>query len=66
MKEIESVLSQKVNIVRFTMNIVTKVKDIHLLRRSAKLSADRKFNKEYKVMFTYFKRKIEESKEEDY
>ena len=48
------------------MNIATKGKDIHLLKRSAKLSADRKFSKEYKVMFTDFKRKIEASKGEDY
>ena len=57
---------KSVNIVRFTMNIVTKGKDIHLLKRSAKLSAYRKFSKEYKVMLADFKRKIEESKEKDY
>ena len=48
------------------MNIATKGKDIHLLKRSTKLSADRKFSKEYKMMFTDFKRKIEESKKEGY
>ena len=57
---------KNINIVRFMMNIATKGKDIHLLKRSAKLSADRKFSKEYKVMFTDFKRKIEASKGEDY
>ena len=47
------------------MSIVTKGKATHLLKRSAELGADRKLSKEYKVMFTDFKRKIEESKEED-
>ena len=56
---------KSVSIVRFKMSIVTKGKATHLLKRSAKLGADRKPSKEYKVMFTDFKRKIEESKEEN-